>query len=194
MKKKVVKIYTDGGCNPNPGPGKWAWAINEKENGVGSESDTTNNRMELQAVLEAIKYAKDNYSDCDIVIYSDSKYCVNGFNSWMHGWQKRKWKKKDGKTAVNVDLWKLLFSYKDLATLKWVRGHDGDRMNEYVDSLCTMSKNPTVNHYASDDFKPTIAERELFDIIERHYPYVIAGTTRVGFYEKIHKAFDIQKK
>ena len=129
----MIKIYTDGSCFPNPGLGAWAWAISKTEYQQKKVENTTNNRMELQAILEAICYAKTNYPRTLIEIHSDSMYCVQGFNSWMLNWQKRGWKKKGG--IKNLDLWQRLFQVKNDVNLVWVKGHNGDEMNEFVDGL-----------------------------------------------------------
>jgi len=195
--KRIIKVYTDGGCNPNPGPGKWAWAINKKENSVGYEEHTTNNRMELTAIFQAIKHIKKHYPDHEIEIYSDSQYCVKGFNEWMIGWQKKDWYKSKGNPVKNHDLWKKLFSSKNFVTLKWVKGHSGDKMNDFVDSLCTMSgdsKGVVKYPEYKGTFKPTKDERALFDIIEKHYPFFPYDITRKGFYQKIRDNFKVIKK
>lgn len=134
---EIIKIYTDGGCSPNPGKGGWAWCISHDEYKSGGEDDTTNNRMELQAIIEAIAYAVREYPANDVVVYSDSRYCVDGFNVWMNSWQKKDWMVK----KKNLDLWKILFEYRDSVKLEWVRGHFGEPMNEFADALCNVEIN-----------------------------------------------------
>ena len=134
----MIEIYTDGSCTPtNPGPGGWAVIINNPEDPIslcGSESWTTNNRMELTAMIEAICWCLDADVD-DVVIYSDSKYVVDGYNDWMHKWVKKKWNKRGG--IKNKDLWKLLYKcYQDFGgKVKWVAGHSGVEGNESADLL-----------------------------------------------------------
>lgn len=130
----MIEVYTDGGCSPNPGKGSWAFAISKEHYNSGYNKNTTNNAMEMTAILNAIKYCRFKDKRTPIIIYSDSKYCVDGFMNWMHNWEKRNWFKKGG--IKNLDLWKELFSVKNDVTLKWVKGHSGNEMNEFVDSLC----------------------------------------------------------
>lgn len=191
-----VEIYTDGGCSPNPGKGKWAFAITEDEYKKGGSESTTNNIMEMTAIIEAIGYAKHEFPNHQIIIYSDSQYCVNGFTSWMHSWQKKGWKKKKGE-IMNLDLWKVLFEIKEDVVLKWVKGHNGNPMNEFVDSLVNFSNNnyeEVEEVVMKTNFKPSKAELELFDVIQRHFPYPIAGLTRNEFIEKLSNLFLIDKK
>lgn len=141
----MIVIYTDGACIKNPGgKGGWAWAVKPEGNSMppkvfdaGSEEITTNNIMEMTAVLEAIRYAKRanrNSPVADrIVIYSDSRYCVDGFMSWMYKWRNRGWSKPGG--LKNEAIWRELWDVKEGVTLKWVRGHNGNPMNEFVDAL-----------------------------------------------------------
>lgn len=135
-----IEIWTDGGCWPNPGKGAWAFAINKDEFKNGFEENTTNNRMEMTAIIQALVYAKHEFPMSYAVVISDSKYCVNGFNIWMVNWAKRKWSKQGG--IKNIDLWKQLFELRDNAEMKWVKGHSGNDMNEFVDSLCKIENEP----------------------------------------------------
>lgn len=130
--KKEVTIYTDGGCDNMTGIGGWAFAVSKKYYWSGSCSGTTNNRMELTAIIEAIKTVRAKNKDILIKIVSDSQYCVKGFSEWMHKWVKKDWNK-----IKNPDLWIELYEIKDKVELSWVRGHSGVPMNEFVDSLCT---------------------------------------------------------
>lgn len=135
----MIEVYTDGGCSPNPGKGSWAFAIDKKNYESGYELKTTNNAMEMTAILNAIKYCRSKNPRIPIVIYSDSKYCVDGFMNWMHNWEKKKWFKKGG--IKNLDIWKELFLLKSDVTLKWVKGHSGNEMNDFVDELCSLRIN-----------------------------------------------------
>ena len=134
---KVVEIYTDGACSGNPGPGGWGavmrWNGHEKEL-YGGEAETTNNRMEMMAVIQALKAIKGHPK---IEIYTDSKYVMQGITEWLDGWKARGWKTAGKKPVKNVDLWQRmdeLVSRHDV-TFHWVKGHDGHPENERADSL-----------------------------------------------------------
>ncbi len=131
-------MFTDGSCEPNPGPGGWGWVWVEKgaivDQGSGREARTTNNRMELTALIEAFKRLPD---DRDLVVHSDSQLCVNTINEWAAGWERRGWKRKSG-PIKNLDLVKELYALaqaKPRIELRWIRAHDGSRWNEYADAL-----------------------------------------------------------
>lgn len=133
-----VEIYTDGACSGNPGVGGWASVLiyeqNEKEI-YGNEKDTTNNRMELTAVIEALKSLK---RPCNVTLYSDSKYVVDSVNKdWVYKWEANNWVKSDKKSALNVDLWKQLLTLLEIHRVKfvWVKGHNGNNYNERCDEL-----------------------------------------------------------
>ncbi len=133
---KVV-VYTDGACKGNPGPGGWgAWLQSgghEKEL-WGGEPGTTNNRMELTAVIEALASLKRS---CDIVVYTDSEYVKNGITTWIHGWKARGWTTAAKAPVKNVELWKRLDALAALHKVewRWVKGHAGDPGNERADAL-----------------------------------------------------------
>jgi ribonuclease HI len=133
---KVV-IYTDGACKGNPGPGGWGvWLCSgehEKEM-FGGESNTTNNRMELTAVIEALASLKRT---CDVTLFTDSEYVRKGITEWIHGWKLRGWKTADKKPVKNAELWKRLEALAALHHVdwRWVRGHAGDPGNERADAL-----------------------------------------------------------
>ena len=135
---KKVTIYTDGACSGNPGPGGWGaileWQGHEKELS-GGEAQTTNNRMELTAVLTALRLLKE---PCTVELYSDSKYVVDAIDKgWLYGWQKKGWIKADKKPVLNVDLWQQLLP--ELARhdvhLHWVKGHAENEKNNRCDQL-----------------------------------------------------------
>ncbi len=137
---KHVDIYTDGACRGNPGAGGWAAILvymgREKEL-VGGEAETTNNRMELTAVIEGLRALKE---PCEITIYSDSKYVIDSLSrGWVYSWRAKNWRKADGKKALNDDLWKILVEEyeKHSVTLAWVKGHNGHDYNERCDRLAT---------------------------------------------------------
>ena len=132
-----VVIYTDGACKGNPGPGGWgAWlksGEHEKEL-WGGEKLTTNNRMELTAVIEALASLKKR---CTVALYTDSEYVRNGITTWIHGWKKRGWLTADKKPVKNVELWQRLETLAAGHDVKWhwVKGHSGDPGNERADRL-----------------------------------------------------------
>ncbi len=132
-----VTIYTDGACKGNPGPGGWgAWLSSgghEKEL-FGGEAGTTNNRMELTAVIEALASLKRN---CEVAIYTDSQYVRKGITEWITGWKQRGWKTADNKPVKNIDLWQRLDALQALHRVDWhwVKGHAGDPGNERADEL-----------------------------------------------------------
>ncbi|MBE6467145.1 MAG: ribonuclease HI [Alphaproteobacteria bacterium] len=133
-----VEIYTDGACSGNPGAGGWGAILRygtvEKELS-GGESETTNNRMELTAVIEALKALK---KPCNIVLYTDSRYVMDGVNEWMPNWKVNGWRTSNKKTPVkNIDLWQTLESLLEKHKIKWVwvKGHNGHPENERVDKL-----------------------------------------------------------
>ncbi len=145
-----MRVYTDGACSGNPGPGGWAWAIDpesvpdgvvqERSFGSGGEPQTTNQRMELQAVLEAVT---SNPGALEIV--SDSTYVVNCFRDrWYEGWVKRGWRNTAKKPVANRDIWEpLIERYLERAdelSFTWVKGHSGDRMNDVVDQLAVDAR------------------------------------------------------
>jgi ribonuclease HI len=133
----TITIYTDGACKGNPGPGGWgAWLKSgEHERELwGGEPATTNNRMELTAVIEALSAIK---ASSQIVLYLDSEYVRNGITSWIHNWKRRGWKTADNKPVKNVDLWQRLDALAQTHQIewRWVKGHAGDPGNERADGL-----------------------------------------------------------
>ena len=137
IQKPQVTIYTDGACKGNPGPGGWgAWlkAGDHEKEMFGGERNTTNNRMELTAVIEALASLKRS---CRITIYTDSEYVRKGMTEWIAGWQRRGWKTADGKPVKNVELWQRLDALRKLHEVdwRWVKGHAGDPGNERADAL-----------------------------------------------------------
>ena len=133
-----VQIYTDGACSGNPGPGGWGAVLlygqHEKQLS-GGEANTTNNRMELTAVIEALSLLK---RPCRVTLTTDSKYVADSVTKgWVYGWQKRGWKKSDGKDAINVDLWQRLLPLLQTheVTFVWIKGHAGHKYNEICDKL-----------------------------------------------------------
>lgn len=133
-----VEIYTDGACSGNPGVGGWASVLlyeQHKKELYGNAKETTNNRMELTAVIEALKALK---RPCNVTLYSDSKYVVDSVNKdWVYKWEANNWIKSDRKPALNVDLWKELLALLEIHRVKfvWVKGHNGNVYNERCDEL-----------------------------------------------------------
>jgi ribonuclease HI len=136
----MKQIHTDGACRGNPGPGGWAWASGVDEFASGAAPHTTNQRMEVLAVIEALR----ENSETSLEIVSDSSYVVKCFNEkWHVGWLRRGWKNSQGKPVANRDLWEELFALvldggRDIH-FSWVKGHSGDAMNEFVDVLATQA-------------------------------------------------------
>ena len=137
---KKVYIYTDGACSGNPGPGGWGavmvYGAHEKELSGGT-SDTTNNRMELTAVIEALRLLKES---CEVVLTTDSKYVADSIEKgWARSWQAKGWRKGDGSPALNPDLWEAALELLSRHTVSvvWVKGHAGHPYNERCDKLAT---------------------------------------------------------
>ena len=133
----MIKIYTDGSCLKNPGNGGWAAIIctrNKMKKISGSEKDTTNNRMELLATINALKEVN---SEDLIEIYTDSKYVKNGITDWIHNWIKNNWKTSNKEDVKNKDLWVQLHELSNNSKIKWnwVKAHAGNPLNEEVDLL-----------------------------------------------------------
>lgn len=132
-----VEIYTDGACKGNPGPGGWGALLrcngHEKEL-CGGENETTNNRMELLAVISALNSLTRS---CAIILHTDSQYVKNGITSWIHGWKKNGWKTADKKPVKNADLWRALDEAQQRHHIdwRWVKAHNGHEFNERADQL-----------------------------------------------------------
>lgn len=137
LNKTSVTVYTDGACKGNPGLGGWGVYLKYGEHEKflkGGEKHTTNNRMELCAVIEALKALKFS---CSVELYTDSKYVQKGVNEWLEGWKKNGWRKADKSPLLNVDLWQALDQEIKNHTIRWhwVKGHSGDYGNEIADRL-----------------------------------------------------------
>lgn len=133
----MLKIWTDGSCLGNPGPGGWAFVATDGKNTAersGGERDTTNNRMELTAVIRALTAARRH---SEIELHTDSQYVKNGTQSWLKNWKKNNWRTADKKPVKNQDLWMQLDELSDAIKIHWhwVRGHNGNEMNERCDEL-----------------------------------------------------------
>lgn len=135
---KNIEIYTDGACSGNPGKGGWGAVLVYKQiekELCGGNADTTNNRMELTAVIEALKALNE---PCNVKLTTDSKYVCDSINKgWVYSWKKNNWRKADKKPALNVDLWEELLPLleKHSVTFNWVKGHNGHPYNERCDKL-----------------------------------------------------------
>lgn len=137
---KIISLYTDGACSGNPGPGGFGYAVVcgdvLVQKGSGGLVSTTNNQMELSAVIEGLKAVSGVQS---VLVYSDSSYVVNAFEKhWVNGWKRRNWVKSDGSPVLNRELWEQLLSvmerFKDVRFI-WVKGHAGNKYNELCDKL-----------------------------------------------------------
>ncbi|MDG2003662.1 MAG: ribonuclease HI [Novosphingobium sp.] len=136
---KNVEIFTDGACKGNPGPGGWGALLrmgkHEKEL-AGSNPSTTNNRMEMMAVVQALKALIE---PCDVTVHTDSRYVIDGMTKWIDGWQRRGWINASKKPVRNADLWHELLDAveRHSVTWQWVKGHSGHLENERVDRLAS---------------------------------------------------------
>ena len=140
---KTVTLYTDGACSGNPGPGGWGAILeymgHERELS-GGEMDTTNNRMELTAVIRGLQTLKE---PCIVELYSDSKYVIDALEKgWAWGWKKKGWIKSDKKPALNPDLWEILLALTEIHELHyhWVKGHAENPYNNRCDELAVMER------------------------------------------------------
>ena len=137
---KLVEIFTDGACRGNPGPGGWGVLMRygaEERSFFGGEQETTNNRMELIAVIEGLAALTQ---PCQVVLTSDSTYVLKGVKEWMPNWKKRGWKTASKKPVKNVDLWQRLDKVigEHQIDWRWVKGHSGHRENEIADQLANQ--------------------------------------------------------
>lgn len=142
---KHVKLYTDGACSGNPGKGGWGAILiygQHKKELCGGESQTTNNKMELTAAIEGLSALTE---PCEVMLYSDSKYLIDGMTKgWAKSWKDKGWRKSDGKPALNSDLWEKILELDKKHKIEyiWVKGHAGNEYNERCDTLA-------VNYYMS---------------------------------------------
>lgn len=135
---KQVKLYTDGACSGNPGKGGWGAILvygKYKKELCGGEKETTNNKMELTAAIEGLCALTE---PCEVMLYSDSKYLIDGMTKgWVRSWKSKGWKKSDGKMALNIDLWEKILELDEKHKIEyiWVKGHAGNEYNEKCDRL-----------------------------------------------------------
>lgn len=159
MENKKIQIYTDGSSLGNPGPGGWGvLIIKNEELGIkndieigGGEKNTTNNRMELQAVIEALKYSarQDLAEYKEVTIFADSNYVLNGINSWIYNWEKNGWRTANKKPVLNQELWKELIELvrDSKRNIFWekVKGHSGHIYNDKADEIATRNASKMSN-------------------------------------------------
>lgn len=139
-----IRLFTDGACSGNPGPGGWAYVLQHDASGTereasGGQADTTNNRMELMAVIEGLRAIK---RPSVVELHADSQYVLRGLSEWMDGWKARGWTRgKKREPVMNVDLWKILDGLREIHTLEyhWVRGHTGHPENERCDTMAVAA-------------------------------------------------------
>lgn len=134
---QIIEIYTDGACRGNPGPGGWGALLiagKHQKTMHGGDPETTNNRMELTAAIEALNALKGH---SNVILHTDSKYVMDGINDWMPNWKKRGWKTAAKKPVKNKDLWQALDEAAGRHEIdwRWVKGHDGNPGNEMADEL-----------------------------------------------------------
>ncbi|MCD6302247.1 MAG: ribonuclease HI [Anaerolineae bacterium] len=159
-----VLIYTDGGCDPNPGPGGWGavllWGHHRQELS-GGEPDTTNNRMELRAAIEALKQLK---RPCKVTIVTDSTYLRNGITRWLDAWKRRDWHKANGAPVQNADLWQELDRQASRHQIhwQWTRGHAGDPLNERADELARHGRYKALGHNDDNAPMPDLEEVAIY--------------------------------
>lgn len=138
--RAIRSIYTDGACSGNPGPGGWGTVVYFADGSVhemgGAEPQTTNNRMEMQAAVAALKFLADSDQQDAIALYTDSEYVKNGITKWIKGWKQKGWKTSTGKAVLNQDLWEILDDLNsNKVEWRYVRGHTGDIGNERCDAI-----------------------------------------------------------
>ncbi|MFM2300817.1 MAG: ribonuclease [Pseudomonadota bacterium] len=143
---KKVEIFTDGACKGNPGPGGWGAVLrmgHHEKDISGHEPATTNNRMELTAVIRALNALKE---PCEVHLHTDSRYVIDGITKWIFGWQKNGWKNSQKKPVLNAELWQDLIAAVRPHRIEWiwVKGHDGHPENERADKLASDAALGTV--------------------------------------------------
>lgn len=148
---KQIEIFTDGACKGNPGPGGWGALLRrgatEKEMS-GGEAETTNNRMEMTAAIRALQALKQ---PCEVALFTDSTYLIDGITKWLDGWIKRGWKTAAKKPVKNADLWQELMAACEPHQIRWqwVKGHSGHPENERVDRLASDAADEAGRHARS---------------------------------------------
>ncbi len=170
----IAKIYTDGACSGNPGPGGWGTVVYFADESIhemgGSDPQTTNNRMEMQAAIDALKFLQESnqkgsatsqFSSGVIALYTDSEYVKNGITKWIKGWKQKGWKTSTGKPVLNQDLWEILDALNsNQIEWRYVRGHTGDIGNERCDAIArafSLGKIPALKTFTHQIHEPEIA-------------------------------------
>jgi ribonuclease HI len=151
---KIVEIYTDGSSLGNPGPGGWGTVITLNGKVIdelgGYEKNTTNNRMELQGVIEALKHINKNHKNMEVIIHTDSAYVLGGVTTWIHNWEKNGWRTANKKPVLNKDLWQELItlarSFDGKLTWQKVKGHSRVLHNERADEIATSCSSLQKKH------------------------------------------------
>ncbi|MDY6936466.1 MAG: ribonuclease HI [Cyanobacteriota bacterium] len=160
---KIDRLYTDGACSNNPGPGGWGVLICYSDGSAcelgDAESETTNNRMEMQAAIAALKFLVDSGQSQPVTLYTDSEYVKKGITQWIRGWKKKNWKTASGKPVLNRDLWEILDTVNS-PQVRWeyVRGHSGDPGNERCDQIARTFAQGQI---------PTLQQRNELAFIEQ---------------------------
>lgn len=162
--KKVI-IHTDGGCHGNPGPGGWAAVLRSGEHRkeiAGAVAATTNNRMELQAAIAALAALKQ---PCEVEFYTDSEYLRNGITKWIRAWKQRGWQTAAKASVKNADLWRELDALSTPHKIQWcwVRGHDGDELNERCDQLANEQIAQLRSRLSSEQLSEALKEFAAFN-------------------------------
>lgn len=174
MTGTIDKIYTDGACSGNPGPGGWGTVVYFSDGSVhemgGFESETTNNRMELQAAIAALEFLKNSGQTEPVTLYTDSEYVKNGITKWIPGWKKKDWKTSAGKPVLNQDLWKILDKLNTKAVdWRYVRGHSGNIGNERCDTIArafSLGKIPDLKTLNSHVPEPVMTDAQTPPLVE----------------------------
>lgn len=139
---KKIEIYTDGACSGNPGRGGWSAILCGEVEISGGEENTTNNRMELMAAIQALQKVDDMNidSECEISIYTDSQYVKSGITDWIKNWVKNEWRNSQKQPVKNKELWQQLLALSENKNISWhwIRGHVGDEFNERADKLARL--------------------------------------------------------
>lgn len=162
---KIDRIYTDGACSGNPGPGGWGTVAYFANGAVhelgGAEPQTTNNRMEMQAAIAALKFLAESGQKDAIVLYTDSEYVKNGVTKWIKGWKQKDWKTSAGKPVLNQDLWEILDDLNSKQVeWRYVRGHAGDVGNERCDTIArafSLGQLPTLKTLNAQEHESEVA-------------------------------------
>jgi len=154
---KILEVYVDGSSKPNPGKGTCAYVILDGKTILHEETfsseDSTNNIMELTAVIKALKYVEEHYAEHRVYLYTDSQYVQLGITSWLPGWKKRGWRTSAKKEVSNKQLWIELDKLYSKLTVhfQWVRGHSGNKWNVYVDNLCEIKHSENGKEKSSEE-------------------------------------------